>query len=62
MNEFVLVSLYFRRASVRTMVSNSRMPISPRALHRAPLRVMSLKSDSDMWIRWSCKGEGSRWK
>jgi hypothetical protein len=40
--------------SPRMMVSNSRAPISPAALHNAPLRVISTKSDSDMWIRWSC--------
>jgi hypothetical protein len=43
--------------SPRMMVSNSRAPISPAALHSAPLRVMSMKSDSDMWIRWSCARE-----
>ena len=36
--------------SPRMMASNSRAPISPAALHSAPLRVMCTKSDSDMWI------------
>jgi hypothetical protein len=40
--------------SPRKMVSNSRAPISPVSLHSAPFRVMCMKSDSDMWIRWSC--------